>query len=201
MPQKYTVYLNGKALFFNKVQDSSIRNIPGKDYSALNQALEELRQTDFVSLPDILPEEGLAMLKQRFQFIRAAGGVVESPSSRILLIYRLDTWDLPKGKIDPGESEIEAAIREIEEETGIVTTQPVAAICRTWHIYKHNSSEILKETSWFHFKVASESSPIIQTEEHISHAGWYNLDQIKQEQMQNMYPSIRDVIQTFSANL
>ncbi|MCC6767533.1 MAG: NUDIX domain-containing protein [Bacteroidia bacterium] len=201
MPQKYTVYLNGKALFFNKVHDSGIRNISGRDNVALNQAITALHQNDCVCLPDLLPEEGLSLLKQRFQFIRAAGGVVESSKGRILMIYRLDTWDLPKGKIDPGENEIQAAIREIEEETGIVTTQPVAAICRTWHIYKHNSSEILKETSWFHFKVASESSPIIQTEEHISHAGWYNLDQIKQEQMQNMYPSIRDVIQTFSANL
>jgi len=31
-----------------------------------------------------------------------------------------DDWTLPKGKVDPGETEEEAALREVEEETGVV---------------------------------------------------------------------------------
>lgn len=40
-----------------------------------------------------------------------------------MLIHRTrhggDEWSLPKGKLDPGESFVEAAVREVEEETGI----------------------------------------------------------------------------------
>jgi 8-oxo-dGTP diphosphatase len=52
--------------------------------------------------------------------VRAAGGVVVS-DGRIALIHRpkYDDWTLPKGKLDPGESWEEAAVREVREETGI----------------------------------------------------------------------------------
>jgi 8-oxo-dGTP diphosphatase len=35
---------------------------------------------------------------------------------------RYDDWSFPKGKIDPGETDEEAALREVEEETGVRTT-------------------------------------------------------------------------------
>lgn len=52
--------------------------------------------------------------------IQAAGGVVRR-DDRILLVHRprYDDWSLPKGKLDPGESSDEAALREVEEETGL----------------------------------------------------------------------------------
>jgi len=56
--------------------------------------------------------------------VQAAGGVVwrRGPGGlEILLVHRpkYDDWSLPKGKLDPGESSEEAALREVEEETGI----------------------------------------------------------------------------------
>jgi len=55
---------------------------------------------------------------------RAAGVVVVKPSSRgrkILLVHRPrhKDWSLPKGKLEPGESTVAAAIRECDEETGV----------------------------------------------------------------------------------
>jgi 8-oxo-dGTP diphosphatase len=52
--------------------------------------------------------------------IRAAGGVVMR-DGHIAIVHRprYDDWSLPKGKLDPGESWEEAALREIEEETGL----------------------------------------------------------------------------------
>jgi 8-oxo-dGTP diphosphatase len=52
--------------------------------------------------------------------IHAAGGVVRR-DERILLVHRpkYDDWTLPKGKLDPGESSQSAALREVEEETGL----------------------------------------------------------------------------------
>ncbi|MGZ4620044.1 MAG: NUDIX domain-containing protein, partial [Frankiaceae bacterium] len=57
----------------------------------------------------------------------SAGGLVldrAAPDASATLIGRLDRrgrllWSLPKGHIEPGETEPEAAVREVEEETGI----------------------------------------------------------------------------------
>lgn len=54
----------------------------------------------------------------------AAGTVVDDPDRGVLLLWRhrfiTDTWgwEIPAGKVDPGESPIEAAAREVLEETG-----------------------------------------------------------------------------------
>jgi 8-oxo-dGTP diphosphatase len=55
--------------------------------------------------------------------VEAAGGVVER-DGRVLLVHRprYDDWTFPKGKLDPGESFEDAALREVEEETGVRCT-------------------------------------------------------------------------------
>jgi 8-oxo-dGTP diphosphatase len=52
--------------------------------------------------------------------VRAAGGVVVR-DGRVLVVHRpkYDDWSLPKGKLEPGESWEDAALREVEEETGL----------------------------------------------------------------------------------
>jgi 8-oxo-dGTP diphosphatase len=57
--------------------------------------------------------------------ILAAGGLVERDGRHgpeVLVVHRprYDDWSLPKGKLDPGETFEDAALREIEEETGLV---------------------------------------------------------------------------------
>jgi 8-oxo-dGTP diphosphatase len=60
--------------------------------------------------------------------VRAAGGVPWRETAggdvEVLLVHRpkYDDWTFPKGKLDPGESEEEAARREVAEETGSVAT-------------------------------------------------------------------------------
>jgi len=57
--------------------------------------------------------------------VRAAGGVVTRESAdgsvEVLVVHRprYDDWSLPKGKLDPGESFEDAAVREVEEETAV----------------------------------------------------------------------------------
>jgi 8-oxo-dGTP diphosphatase len=55
--------------------------------------------------------------------VKAAGGVVLR-DGRIALVHRprYDDWSLPKGKLDPGESWEECAVREVQEETGLRCT-------------------------------------------------------------------------------
>ena len=55
--------------------------------------------------------------------IEAAGGVVTREvdgTVEVLLVHRprYDDWSLPKGKLEPGEQPADAALREVEEETG-----------------------------------------------------------------------------------
>ena len=52
--------------------------------------------------------------------VRAAGGVV-ARDGEVLLVHRpkYDDWTFPKGKLDAGESDEQAAVREVEEETGL----------------------------------------------------------------------------------
>jgi 8-oxo-dGTP pyrophosphatase MutT (NUDIX family) len=60
--------------------------------------------------------------------VRAAGGLVrrrdDDGNYRLAVVHRpkYDDWSLPKGKVDPGESDEQAAVREVEEETGIRCT-------------------------------------------------------------------------------
>ena len=56
--------------------------------------------------------------------VEAAGGVVlrgQDDAPEVLVVHRVryDDWSLPKGKLDPGESHAVAAVREVEEETGV----------------------------------------------------------------------------------
>jgi len=53
--------------------------------------------------------------------IVSAGGVVLGPGRSVLLVHRpkYDDWSFPKGKLDPGEHVTAAAVREVEEETGL----------------------------------------------------------------------------------
>ena len=56
--------------------------------------------------------------------VRAAGGVLwrsgpDGPEIAVVHRPRYDDWSLPKGKLDPGEDWDEAALREVEEETGV----------------------------------------------------------------------------------
>ena len=53
--------------------------------------------------------------------VLSAGAVVFRPGREVLLVHRsrYDDWSFPKGKLDPGEHRTAAAVREVEEETGL----------------------------------------------------------------------------------
>ena len=57
--------------------------------------------------------------------IQSAGFLVvrDQPSPSFLLMKHADRWDLPKGHLDGDESRMEAAMRELREETGIESSQ------------------------------------------------------------------------------
>lgn len=128
----------------------------------------------------------------RFVAVEAAGGIVENELGEMLLIYRRERWDLPKGHIDTGEDALSAAIREIAEETGVVGLNFVAQIGNTLHAYNVYGKWELKLTHWFAFSCHS-SSTTPQTDEDIVLAVWADREKTV-ECMTNSYPTIREIV-------
>ena len=128
-----------------------------------------------------------------YKIIEAAGGVVTNPNGEILFIFRLGWWDLPKGKIEKGESIESAALREVEEETGCSNLKLGRKLLETYHTYKlKKGKRVLKKTYWFHME-AEKQELIPQTEENIELAQWMSSKSFF-EKDRVVYRNILDVL-------
>jgi 8-oxo-dGTP pyrophosphatase MutT (NUDIX family) len=107
-----------------------------------------------------------------FYPVEAAGGVVFR-DKKALVIYRRGHWDLPKGKIEKGERPEQAAIREVQEETGLQELALGAPLKDTWHVYSMKDKRILKTTHWYIMRTSQEELHL-QHEEDIEAAKWVN---------------------------
>ena len=88
--------------------------------------------------------------KSIYKTIKAAGGVVENEKGETLLIFRRDHWDLPKGKIEEVEKNKVAAVREVQEETGLHQVELNDFIGKTYHTYRDRKNRrVLKLTYWY----------------------------------------------------
>ena len=125
--------------------------------------------------------------------IKAAGGLVYNQEDKLLMIFRNGKWDLPKGKLEQGESIENCAIREVEEECGISNLQITEKLIDTYHIYKYKGKKILKRTFWFKMKSNFDGNLIPQTEEGIMKVVWIERHQI-QEKLKNSYANIKALL-------
>ncbi|SFE96317.1 NUDIX hydrolase [Thermoflexibacter ruber] len=132
--------------------------------------------------------------KSHFKVIKAAGGIV-TKKDKILFIKRLGKWDFPKGKIDKGEEEETAAVREVAEECG-VSTVIKSKIGTTWHTYLQGGQDILKKTVWFEMECVDDTNLKPQIEEDISAIAWGKLYKAD-KYLANTYQSIRSIYQKF----
>lgn len=126
---------------------------------------------------------------RNFRIIHAAGGIVCNEQEAILMIFRLDKWDFPKGKVEAGEQYAEAAIREVEEETGLKDITLGEPLPSTFHTYEFRDEPILKETHWYAMRAHSQSlTP--QTVEDITEAVWVPFEEVGSK-MESSYPSLQ----------
>lgn len=128
--------------------------------------------------------------------IVAAGGIVKNEDGRILLQYRRGKWDLPKGKLDEGESIEECAVREVEEETGLGDIQLGELVGITNHYYNEKGENIEKETHWFAMKVSGEQQLTPQIEEDILELIWASESELK-PYLSNTFPNIIEIIEKY----
>lgn len=177
-------YNDTRTLIYTEVSETLIRKV-----------LQAAEQKDFYA--GIFVGKDLSILKntygQFFKVILAGGGLVYNEHDEILLIFRKGFWDLPKGKLDDGETLSACALREVREETGIANILLHEKIITTYHTYQEKGNYILKESHWFKMSVQGKPTLTPQTEEEIEIAKWVSKDNIK-NYMHPMYPAIRDVL-------
>lgn len=130
---------------------------------------------------------------KKFTLIQAGGGLVRNPKDEYLLIHRRGKWDLPKGKLDEGETLEECAIREVEEETGIMNIELGSPLLVTWHTYHQGTHHMLKESHWFHMSIKDQQELVPQTEEDITEAKWVSAARVG-EYVPTAFPSVADVL-------
>jgi 8-oxo-dGTP pyrophosphatase MutT (NUDIX family) len=181
----YKIFINNTPLYLmeSKAVSSDWKNqsksivMPYIDKKSLFWYIDKLEKNsdmNYILLHTKDLDKLWADFKSIYKIIPAAGGVVENAEGNILLIFRRDFWDLPKGKIDKGETQEHAAVREVQEETGIQQLDLLNPIQTTYHTYTQKEKRILKETFWYRMKT-QESTLIPQTEEDIEQAIWVDL--------------------------
>ncbi len=148
----------------------------------------------FASSPKLFFE---TVFQPAFYSIPAAGGVVVR-GGKILFIFRNKKWDLPKGKIDAGETPREAALREVAEECEIAGHKIVKQLPSTFHIFKSPYKKlkgkwIFKETFWFEMEYSGSENGTPQTEEDITEVRWFNPDNLDTV-LANTYANLRRII-------
>ena len=127
-----------------------------------------------------------------YSLIEAAGGLVYNNECQLLMIFRNNKWDLPKGKLEQNENIKECAIREVEEECGISGLSFLNALQDTYHTYELNGKKILKRTYWFAMHTDFKGSLVPQIEEGITEVVWVDKEQIA-EKLNNSFGNIKEL--------
>ncbi len=142
-------------------------------------------------------EKAWSVFRSLFSYIEAAGGLVLNPKGELLMIYRNGHWDLPKGKMEKGESPSQTAVREVEEECGVKNLRILKPLESSYHIFYQNKNDCIKRTYWFEMASKDSDKLIPQKEEGILEAKWMRKEDVK-KQMNKVYLSLHEVLANFS---
>ena len=203
MKQKYKVFINDQEIVFQSLMVPLAHNVPSipENYSPkeiYSSIINKQTKADpVVVVPSGDPQASFQNFTDHFLKIEAAGGLVRlnDKNGSLLMIHRLGKWDLPKGKIDPGETIKEAAVREVIEECGIRDLNIIYPLNNTFHMYEHKGQPVLKITHWFLMITKDDSTPVPQKEEGITEAKWVKPEEVF-KLLPSSYKSIADLIES-----
>ncbi|HYQ58819.1 MAG TPA: NUDIX domain-containing protein [Draconibacterium sp.] len=202
--QKYKVFLNEKMIIFvpgTNITLSKLSRIllENSGIEAINVYLQIFENGDNRETVVEHPEVEILFKNFRSALVQvdAAGGVVKR-GEKLLFIFRNGKWDLPKGKIDKGESNEKAALREVEEECDIDNHTIVKVLPSTYHIYKSPYKKtfgqwIFKETFWFEMNYNGDFDGTPQLEEGITEVRWFHPNELD-EVLKNTYENLKALI-------
>lgn len=178
-------------------------NVPGTlvvnyDSAETLSLLIDLAHTEAVFFRKVIilhndPSRVLSKIEHLSKVVNAAGGAVLNEEKKLLMIFRNEKWDLPKGKMEKGETPEQSAIREVEEECGIANLSITRELPSTYHTYRINDKLHLKRTWWFEMSSVDSRELIPQTEEGITKAEWLDKNGVETAKT-NTYGSILEVL-------
>ena len=198
------IYFNDKPLFLCDEMTEEIKGYAHHDdavlidefsHPAVNSMIHEMRQEKVhagIFIHSNLEELRKAVWK-KFLLVKAGGGLIRNGEGKVLFMLRRGFWDLPKGKLDPGETIEQCALREVMEETGVEGVILEAPLLVTYHTYDENGKHILKETHWFKMLAPAPGELVPQLEEQITELRWVDDAEMK-VLLRNTFPSVRDVV-------
>ena len=146
-------------------------------------------------------EEELLGVFTDHKFIEAAGGLVRR-GNKFLFIKRHGLWDIPKGKLDKGESIEECAVREIEEECGLIKPVLIDHLVSTWHTYELDSGKkVIKKSYWYLLDEGENKVELVpQTNEGITEVKFFGVDEFDIVRA-NTFGSIHEVLDELMLHL
>lgn len=199
--QNYKIFINHCTLFignsaFLKQQKEKVVLFPASDLKDVIAKITSGNEPPdrFIGFETNESIKLYEVLKKQFKLIKAAGGIVFNELGQLLLIKRLGLWDLPKGKIEKGEPQRMAALREVHEECGLHFLGLLDKIDNTYHVYFLKGRWILKKTAWYKMIAWGNIEVTPQLEEDITEVRWVDKSFLKQPDFET-YDSIRSLIQ------
>ena len=194
MKQRTVFFQNRRIIFVKNTENNSdencsdtIKNINAKLFD--NFLLNDENKLLFSCKKN---RKAFRQFTSHFQTIEASGGAVFC-ENKVLAIFRNGMWDLPKGHIEHGEKKRVAALREIEEETGVTNLEISRKIGKTWHIYSQKDRFLLKKTHWYFVNAISMQMTVPQREEGIDKAVWLSRNELI-EFRELFWPSLYEIV-------
>ena len=197
----YKVFFNQKPLILtNKIQYlSDTEPLLFIKYTSVTQIIKALKSSKnskvFLYHKDM--DKLWKGFKKKFPIVEAAGGLVKRTDNKLLFIFRNDKWDLPKGGVEKKELIIDAAKREVTEETGVTDIIVEKRISETYHIFKKGKRFRLKKTYWFKMSTTYMGKTNPQTEEGIEKTKWVsnkNIEDILNDAFENIRIIVLEVL-------
>ena len=197
----YKIFHENKALVFPKIEGDALKFDAmlqeSERYEAdilcdfLQEWLADNDQTD-TFIHEVGEKAVATALNETFRMAPAAGGIVVN-DGKIVSIVRHGIPDLPKGHIEKGEMPEQAALREVEEETGIDNLQIVKELPSTWHCYIEHEIWTLKRTYWYLMGTTETIQPKPQTEEGITEIKLVGNEEVETF-LKNTFRSISEIL-------
>ncbi|MBT8186446.1 MAG: NUDIX domain-containing protein [Croceitalea sp.] len=188
----YKVFVNESLLILtNEKPKNNSGNVFLMEGDAIKYAVTSLfkKKLDLAYIYD--PSEKIVeKFSTKIPLVLAAGGLVKNKAGEVLFIYRNNKWDLPKGKLDKGESIEQAALREVEEETGVTGLVIDKYLKTTYHVFKRNGHYRLKKVFWFGMHTKYKGELVAEQSEGITKVKWKGKKKIEKA-LKNSYKNIQ----------